>query len=509
MLENIKYFLKHSAIYSIGNFATKASGLILLPIYTTYITLGEFGELGILDVTILILVELINLGQSQALVMLNNTDEYSSKKKEVFFTILSSSTIVCIIFILLGEFLLPRVSGFFVMSEKFYLYLKLSLFIISARIITNVLLNKLRADERSISYTTFSILKLVLTISLTAYFVAFAHLKVLGILYSYLISEIAIIGLLLPMMFKSMRFKFDKKILYASISFGVPLIFGSLAMMLLNVSDRYIIKYFTNNEMVGLYDLGYRFAGALNMFIIMPITLTLLPQAYKMYNKPGDKRYYSKIMTYLTFLLVWVGLAISVFSMEIIKVFALNPTYWPAYKIVPLVTFAYVFFGMRILSSLGMFLTKETKYVAITTVLAAVINIGLNFILIPKFGMIAAAYTTLASFLVLYLSSYYYSNKFYKIPFEDLKLLKLFILGLGFYFLSSLSNDSILVIRLILKIFLLVIFPFVLLLFKFYEPVEIESIKGFFNKWKSPVKWKENINTEIKKSKKESVNRND
>ncbi len=502
MLENIKYFLKHSAIYSIGNFATKASGLILLPIYTTYITLGEFGELGILDVTILILVELINLGQSQALVMLNNSDEYTDKKKEVFFTILSSSIGVCIIFILLGEVILPQISGLIVISDKFYLYLKLSLFIISARIITNVLLNKLRADERSISYTSFSILKLVLTISLTAYFVAFAHLKILGILYSYLISEIAILILLLPMLFKSMRFKFDKKIMFASISFGIPLIFGSLAMMLLNVSDRYIIKYFTNNEMVGLYDLGYRFAGALNMFIIMPISLTLMPQAYKMYKKEGDKRYYSKIMTYLTFLLVWVGLAISVFSMEIIKVFALNPSYWPAYKIVPLVTLAYVFFGMRIISSLGMFLTKETKYVAITTTSAAIINIGLNFILIPKIGMIAAAYTTLFSFIILYLGSYYFSNKFYKIPFEDIKLAKLFILGLGFYFISTLSNESYLLIRLSLKIFLLIIFPFILMLFKFYDPIEIESIKGFYNKWKSPLKWKENINMEINKSKK-------
>ena len=504
MLKNLKYFLKHSAIYSIGNFATKASGLILLPIYTSYISLSEFGALGILDVTILILVELINLGQSQALVMLNNSDEYSNKKKEVFFTIFSSSTVACVSFILAGLFLLPYISSLITVSAKFYLYLELSLFIISARIINNVLLNKLRADERSISYTTFSVLKLIFGISLTIYFVAFMQLKVLGILYSYLISEIIIIAVLLPLLIKSMRFRFEKKIMLASISFGVPLIFGSLAMMLLNVSDRYIIKYFSNNEMVGLYDLGYRFAGALNMFIIMPISLTLMPQAYKMYNKEGDKRFYSKMMTYLTFLLIWVGLAISVFSMEIIKVFALNPSYWPAYKIVPIVTFAYVFFGMRIISSLGMFLTKETKYVAVTTILAAIINIGLNFILVPKYGMIAAAYTTLLSFVLLYLGSYYYSNKFYKIPFETFKLTKLFLLGIGFYFIASLSNESTLIFRLMLKIILLLIFPFSLLLFKFYEPVEIRSIIGFYKKWKNPGGWKGNIKVEINKTKNKS-----
>lgn len=509
MLENLKYFLKHSAIYSISNFAVKASGVILLPLYTTYISLGEFGELALIDVTIIILVELVNLGQSQALVMLNNTDEYSNKNKEMFFTVLSSSTVICILFVVLGESFLPYFANLIAEPEKFYLYLRLCLYIISSRIITNILLNKLRADERSISYTTFSVLKLAVTLAFIIYFVAFAHLKILGVLYSYLISEIVVIVFLLPFLIKLMKFRFEKKILYASISFGIPLIFSSLAMMFLNVSDRYLIKYFTSDEMVGLYDLGYRFAGTLNMFFIMPISLTLMPQAYKMYKKEGDKRYYSKILTYLSFILVWVGLGISIFSMEIVKLFALNPSYWPAYQIVPIIVFAYVFFGMRIISSLGMFLTKKTKYVALTTGIPAVLNIGLNILLIPKFGMITAAYTTLFSFSLLYFLSYYYSGKFYKIPFENYKLIKLFILGILCYSVSTISNDSGLVVRMVLKLLLLGIFPFVLYFLKFYEPVEIQSLYGFYKKWKSPAKWKENIKAELTKSEKESYKNND
>lgn len=503
MLENLKYFLKHSFVYSISNFAVKASGLILLPLYTTYISLGEFGELALLDVTILILVELINLGQSQALVMLNNTDEYSSKNKEVFFTVLSSSTVICILFILLSESFLPYVSNLLAESDKFYLYLRFCIYIIASRIVNNILLNKLRADERSISYTTFSVLKLILTLVLIVYFVAFNQLKVLGVLYSYLISELIIILILVPFLTRQLKFKFEKKILFASISFGIPLIFSSLAMMFLNVSDRYIIKYFTNDEMVGLYDLGYRFAGVLNMFFIMPISLTLMPQAYKMYNKEGDKRYYSKLLTYLSFVLVWIGLGISVFSREMVKLLALNPSFWPAYQIVPVIVFAYIFFGMRIISSLGMFLTKKTKYVALTTLVPALLNVGLNFILIPEFGMIAAAYTTLFSFFILYILSYYYSDKFYKIPFENFKLIKLFFIGILFYSVSLLSSESVLTIRMIIKILLLTVFPFALYFVKFYEPVEIQSLKGFYKKWKSPAKWIENIKSEIGRSKKE------
>ncbi len=493
MLNKLKYFLKQSAIYSIGNFATKASGVILLPLYTTYISLAEFGILGIIDVTILILVELINLGQGQALVMLNNSDEFVKEKKSVFFTVLTSSTIICVVFIVFGEILIPYISHIFSDPDKFYSYLRLSLYIIAARVINNIFLNKLRADEESLSYTIFNVSKLLLTLFLTIYFVAYLHLKITGILYSYLIAETIIIFILTAALFKKLEIKFSKKIMFATISFGIPLIFGSLAMMLLNVSDRYIIKYFTDNEMVGLYDLGYRFAGILNMFFIMPFTLALMPQAYKMYNKEGDKRYYSKLMTYLAFGLVWLGLGLSIFSKEVIKIFALNPAYWPAYKIVPIITASYIFFGMRIIASLGMFLTKKTKYVANTTIAAAAINILLNIILMPKFGMITAAYTTLIAFVILYILSYYYSDKCYKIPFENSKILKLFLIGIVFYFISTIFNDYNLTIRFLVKISLFIIFPFSLLLWNFYEPIELKTIREFYNKWKSPAKWKDNL----------------
>jgi O-antigen/teichoic acid export membrane protein len=188
-----------------------------------------------------------------------------------------------------------------------------------------------------------------------------------------------------------------------------------------------------------------------------------------------------------------MGLGISIFSKEVIKIFALNPSFWPAYKIVPIVTASYIFFGMRIIASLGMFLTKKTKYVANTTIVAAVLNILLNILLIPKFGMITAAYTTLISFVILYLLSYYYSNKCYEIPFENSKILKLFVLGTAFYFIATIFNGNSLAIRFLVKILLFVIFPFLLLVWNFYEPIELQRMGQLYKKWKSPAKWKDNL----------------
>ena len=65
MLDNIKYTFKHTVIYSLGNIATKLIGIILLPLYTRHITVTEYGVLGILEITIMILTQVLILGQSQ------------------------------------------------------------------------------------------------------------------------------------------------------------------------------------------------------------------------------------------------------------------------------------------------------------------------------------------------------------------------------------------------------------------------------------------------------------
>jgi len=497
VLSKLKYFVKHSLVYSISSVAAKAMGVILLPLYSSYLTISDYGVLGVIDATLMILVEFLNLGQGQALVMLNNSEEYKDKKKSMFFTIFSFSVFVGLIFIILGEAVVPFVSKYFKQADDFYFYLRISIYIIVLRVINSLFLNKIRADEKSVYYSVISLVKLFLTLAMAIYFVAFAKLGVLGVLYSYIIAEGLNSIILIPSMLKLMELNFEKKFITLSIKFGIPLIFGTLAMMLLNVSDRYILKLFTDYATVGLYDLGYRVAGVINMFIIMPFGLALMPIAYKAYGTDGDKRLYSKLMTYLTFVLVWAGLALSVFSREIIRLFALNPTYWDAYKVVPIIILSYVFFGMRWVASLGMFLTRNTKQVAISTTLASLLNIGLNFWLIPIFGMMAAAYSTLISFILLHFITNYFSNKYYKIQFENSKLVILISLGVLLYIISLLFNDSPLTIKYIFKLFIAVAFPVLLFVFKFYDFIELERLKGFYKKWKNPGDWKNNIKLEL------------
>ena len=490
MLTRIKATIKHTAIYSIGNIATKLIGIVLLPLYTKHITVSEYGILGILEITIMILTQVLILGQSQAFLRFHDLHEYKEKRKSTLFTIFIFLFSIGLLFNFFGLGCASKLSALFSKPLEFTIYFKLCFIIIFLRIINNLFLSVLRAKEKSVFYATANIIKIAIILGFNIYFVAFAKIGVKGILYSYLIGDGLLFLILFPNMISEMIPKFDSKILRAALTFGFPLIFTSLAGMLLSMGDRYILKLLIDYKEVGLYNLGYKVAGVLNVFLIQSFSLALLPIAYKMYRQKGDKRYYSKMQTYFIFILFWAGLCLAFFSKEIIKLLAPNPDYWAAYQVVPYIVLAYIFSGAKSVASLGLYLKRKTKYIAYITIGAAVLNIGLNFILIPKYKMMGAAIATIISFVALYIVTYFVADRFYKIPYENMKLLKMLILAIALFFLSTLTANLILLPRILIKVAIIISFPFILYPMKFYEPIEIKRIKQYWQKWKNPKRWR-------------------
>jgi len=482
MLNRIKKNIKHTAIYSLGNIATKLIGIVLLPLYTAHITVAEYGVLGILEITIMILTQVLILGQSQAFLRFHDLEGYKERRKSTLFTTFIFLFAVGLLFNLIGQSFTLKLSSLFSKPADFAIYFRLCFVIIFLRIINNLFLSVLRANEKSIFYAIVNTIKFIIILGFNIYFVAFAKIGVKGILYSYLIGDGVLFIMLFPGRLYEMAPKFDSKIFKAVLFFGFPLIFASLASMLLNMGDRYILKLLVDYKEVGLYNLGYKVAGVLNMFLIQSFTLGLLPSAYKIYGQKGDKRYYSKMLTYFMFVLCWAGLGLSLFSRDIIKLLALNPDYWAAYTVVPVIVLAYVFAGGKSVTSLGMYLTGKTRFIAYYTIFAMLLNIGLNFLLVPKYGMMGAAIATLIAFIALYIITQIVSNRFYKIPFENRKILDLLLLSIVLYFIPYLFYDMRLITNIIVKILILISFPFLLYMFNFYEEIEIETIKKIFFK---------------------------
>ncbi len=499
MLNNLKHLVKHSFIYSISNVALKASGVILLPLYTHFFSVEEYGRLGLILVIIVLFSQSLILGQGVSIIRYNNASEFSSQRKSILFTLTILILFTIAVFIITSELFLVQISGWFGEVSQYKDVLNISIYVIAFTTINNLFLSKIRADDKSILYTLSSIAKMILMVLLSIYLIVEKGFGIDGVLYSQLAGEALQTFFILPIILRQMKIKFEYSIIWQSLKFGLPLIFSAMAINLLNGSDRFILKFLSGETELGLYELGYRVAGVVNMFVIMPFGLTLMPIAYKIYQQKGDKEYYKKLKTYVAFVLVWSGFALSLYGKELVELFAQQEAYYPASSVVSIIVLAYVIYGISMISSLGMYLTGNNYYIAYITLFSAALNIGLNFLLIPHYGMIGAAINTVIAFAVLDLLSNVASNKYYKIDYEHWKLAKLFLLGILIFWGGYQLNDISFLLRILLKLILISLFPFVIILTGYFSNKELSSINGTLKKWRNPMRWKHNLEIEMSK----------
>jgi O-antigen/teichoic acid export membrane protein len=178
-------------------------------------------------------------------------------------------------------------------------------------------------------------------------------------------------------------------------------------------------------------------------------------------------------------------LFLSIFSLEIVKVFAHEKTYWAAASIIPLLSFSMVFVLMKENVLIGLQITKSSGLMGALIAFTALFNLGLNILLIPRYGIYGAAFSTLISQVVMFFLFYYVSQKKYPIPYEIRNIVWLIVAGILLYGFSLIGNSWPVIPRLVFKTGLFIAFPFLLTLVGFYEPIEIQGIKNFVIKYKN------------------------
>lgn len=207
-------------------------------------------------------------------------------------------------------------------------------------------------------------------------------------------------------------------------------------------------------------------------------------------------------MLYSSYVLMLGIIAVSLFSYEILKVITRSTSFWSAWIVVPILALSVFFVNMRETTSYGLLIKRNSRVIGINVVISAVLNIVLNILLIPLWNIFGTAVATLVTQIVYWRLNYQSSQKEYFIPYEHRKVITLFLTGAVLSFAGLALNDISVVPRLLLKTLCLVVFPFVLYLFNFYEKDELQALKGLVRKWSDVSKLGANLRS-LKDSEKE------
>ncbi len=489
MLNKLKHTGKQALIYSLGNISAKLIGFILLPLYTSYLSTEEYGILAILEVTSAFMVAVLSFKLSTAMIRWCSDEQSVHKTKSILFTTYSTALVILVLLNLIFQPLTSELSNLFFGVTEFKNYFILLIISASFEILNLFSLDLIRLKQKPVFFVIASIIKVGVVLALNIYFIKYRGLGVTGIILSQLIGNALLTIITLPFLLKNMVFNYLTSELKPMMKYSIPLIFSTISMMLLTMGDRFLIKYYMNYSDVGIYSLGYKLASVMNILVIHSFQTGFLPIAYKNYDKPDAQRFFSKTLTYYSYLLVICALGLSLFSEEVIVLFSRNTEFNIAYTVVPFITLAFVFKGIQFVYSLGLHFVKKTKYNASIVMAAAILNLGLNLLLIPNFGIYGASIATIITWVLMSTAFYKFSYRFYKVKYEIKKIIILVSLGIVLYLTSLLFIDFGFYTKILLKGVLIASFPFILFLFRFYEKVEVERVKemviNFLSKKKS------------------------
>ncbi|MCM1196275.1 MAG: oligosaccharide flippase family protein [Roseburia sp.] len=386
--------LKSSLWYTICNFFNKGIALLSLPIFTRILSQEEYGTYTIFQswYSIFVIFASLNIYMSSyskgLLIYKDDRQRFTSSLLGLTTTITMFLGIIYVSFmdywtsiiklspILMGAMFLELL---FVPAYEFW----------AARE---------RFDFKYIKYVIVSIALSILTVAGAAVAVLLTSYKVEAKIYTEVIIKCVFFIFLFVMLICNGKCFFNKKYWKYALIFNLPLIPHYLSTFILNQADRIMIGNLVGNAEAGMYGVAYSISN-LMFLLVNAINFSLVPYIYKKINN-NEYEAIKKNTGPLFFIVSLLCVITMLFAPEVVFIFG-GDKYMDAKWVIPSVSASVYFIFLYSMFSNLEYYYKKTWQISVASIICAGLNIGLNYVFIPKFGYYAAGYTTLVSYVLL------------------------------------------------------------------------------------------------------------
>lgn len=265
------------------------------------------------------------------------------------------------------------------------------------------------------------------------------------------------------------------------LKFGLPLILANLGYWIIQSSDRYLIKYFLDISQVGLYSVGYSLAFIL-IFSWNTLRGVLLPDLSALFDEGRIEEFeirFSRVLKYGVAFSIPGVVGLSILAKPTIKILS-SPEFLSSADILSIISVGVFFFGIFLLFTTLLSVLKKVKLISLMWIFMAILNVGLNFLWIPLFGITGAAYSTSISFLLGALIIVLYSRNYFKIIFKKEWLAKIIIASVLMGAVVNLIKVGSMIYLISAVLAGILIYGTILFLLKFYDKSELIMLKKLF-----------------------------
>jgi O-antigen/teichoic acid export membrane protein len=322
-----------------------------------------------------------------------------------------------------------------------------------------------RVEQRSVAFVIASLANVFITIAATILLVVGLHKGAVGALVGNFTGTLCVYFPLLFYRRFQLGLQFDWPLLRRMNAFGLPLVPSALALWVNNFSDRLFLVKISGAAEVGLYSIGIRIASAI--VLLLTAFRTAWPAfAYSIDDDREARTTYGYVLTYVLLIICWSALALGALAPWIVHLLT-TPKFYSAQRVVALLAFSGAATAGFMVVSIGIGRARRTRFNWIITGSAAAVNIGLNLLLIPPYGMMGAAISTLVSFSFMFVFMAWHAQRVYPVPYQWRRVAILVGTAAALNVLAVLVDAP-----LPLAVVLVVAYPVVLLPLGFYLPGE-------------------------------------
>jgi O-antigen/teichoic acid export membrane protein len=398
MTTHLKKTVKHSAIYAFGTILRRITGLVMLPIYTRYLTPADYGVIELILMAIELVTILIGLRISQAMFRYYILAEGSQEKRiivsTVLLTVVGTSIVGATVLCLIAEPLALLLLG----STKYVYEFQLFAFTLVANAIAAVGLSYLRARQMPVLFVIIGAITLALQVTLNIIFVVMLEMHVTGVAYSALISGIVLAMGLALYMVVNVGLHYSVEVAGKLVKFVSPLVIASLGAFYVAYADKYLLRIFGGLTEVGLYALAARLSSVLST-AFEAFNMSWEADRFKIVKKDNAKEIYEQVFRFMSAAIIIVGAGMALFANDFFHVMT-NPEFYPAGYIVPILILAVIFRIYTVFCNFGSLYGDQTRIIAEASWIKVIVASVGYVLLIPIFGVYGAAIVLAISNLV-------------------------------------------------------------------------------------------------------------
>lgn len=478
MLLRLKNLLRNLAIYGLGDAATSLVSLLLLPVYTRFLTPSDYGVLAMLIVIEAVAKVTFRWGVDTAFMRLYYDCADTAARQRLASTITIFLLAVNGLLLVAGAASAGWVSAWLFDTPRHWLLIALTIantFVVGFYFIP---MHVLRIDERSGQFIGLSFGRSVGTLILRLVLVVWAGMGVLGVVVADVVVTAVFTVVLSRWFAPLLRPVFSRAVLRDALGFGLPRIPHSLAHQVIGLADRYFLNAYGTLREVGLYSIGATFGLAPKLFL-SAFEYAWTPFFLGAMREPDATRTYSVVSTYVLALLVPIVAMVGAIAADVIRL-TTTAQFHAASAVTPWIALSVMCQGVYILGSIGIVITKRTTLYPLATGCAAVVGLLANVVLIPRHGMLGAAWANVIAYGTLTVVTVGFSWRLFPIPYEWGRLGRIAVGGLAGYAAASMliaPSTPALVGLPLRAVVTMVAYVAVLFVTGFFHPGELRTFK--------------------------------